>query len=86
MGFSVPMGSWLRTSLKPVFENVVLQSEMEPLVNVPLVRSLYQTHLSGVRDYSRELWNLLMLGCWLHCHGRGGGAGELEELLTAAKG
>jgi asparagine synthase (glutamine-hydrolysing) len=83
MGFSVPLASWFRTSLKPVVESIVLQPEMEHLFNVPLVRGLYQTHLSGIRDYSRELWTVLMLACWERFHRRNGAEGELQEALSA---
>ena len=83
MGFSVPLASWFRTTLKPVVESIVLQPEMERLLNVQLVRGLYQTHLSGIRDYSRELWTVLMLSCWDHYHRRNGAGGELQEALSA---
>jgi asparagine synthase (glutamine-hydrolysing) len=64
MGFGVPMDNWMRTSLKPVFESVVLRPEAEQYVSLPKVRAIWQTHQSGARNYSRELWSLLALMCW----------------------
>jgi asparagine synthase (glutamine-hydrolysing) len=81
MGFSVPLASWFRTSLKATFADVVLQPAMEPLLNLDVARKLHQTHLAGVRDYSRELWTLLMLGCWQSCHA---GASDGQALFAAA--
>jgi asparagine synthase (glutamine-hydrolysing) len=82
LGFSVPMASWLRTSLKPVFESVMLRPEMGHLLNLTVVRRLYRTHLSGGRDYSRELWTMLMLGCWYNYYGGCGDRGQLQDVLA----
>ncbi len=64
MGFSVPLAEWFRTSLRPTFETMVLRPGMEPYLALPRVRKVWETHLSGGRDYSRELWSMLMLACW----------------------
>jgi asparagine synthase (glutamine-hydrolysing) len=64
MGFAVPMDNWMRTSLKPVFESVVLRPEAEQYVSVPAVRKMWQAHQSGARNHARELWSLLALMCW----------------------
>jgi asparagine synthase (glutamine-hydrolysing) len=64
MGFGVPLDSWMRTSLKPVFESVVLRPEAEEFVSLPEVRKIWQAHQSGMRNYARELWSLLALMCW----------------------
>jgi asparagine synthase (glutamine-hydrolysing) len=67
MGFSAPLESWFRTSLKPVFEASVLSDGIGGLVSAPAVRKLWQQHQSGVSNHDKKLWNLLMLGLW---HGK----------------
>ena len=64
MGFGVPMHEWMRTSLKPVFESVVLRPEAERYISLDKVRAIWQAHQSGTRNHSRELWSLLALMCW----------------------
>ena len=64
MGFGVPLQHWFQTSLKPVFESVVMRPEVEAYVALPEVRRIWEAHQSGVRNFGRELWSLLMLMCW----------------------
>jgi len=64
MGFGVPMGEWFRSSLKPVFEALVMRREFSAYVDPAPVKRVWEMHQSGRRDYSRELWSLLMLACW----------------------
>jgi len=64
MGFIVPRAEWFRTSLKPVFEALVLRPRMAAYLSLPDVRQVYEVHQSGARDYGRELWAMLMLACW----------------------
>lgn len=81
MGFSVPMASWMRTSLKPVFEAVALHPDMGRYVNLDCAREVWLAHQSGARDYSRELWSMLMLACWHDRFGAASPAGRLAEAL-----
>jgi asparagine synthase (glutamine-hydrolysing) len=64
MGFSVPLESWFRTSLKPVFEARVLHNDMQAYLNLDEVRRLWNEHQSGLHDHSKGFWNLLMLASW----------------------
>ena len=64
MGFSVPLPSWFRTSLKPIFEAHVLTGDMEKYVNLREVNRLWAEHQSGLHNHSRKLWSLLMLASW----------------------
>jgi asparagine synthase (glutamine-hydrolysing) len=64
MGFSVPMGGWFRTALKPVFQSVVLDNPGSGLLNPIEVRRIWEEHQSGFHSHERKLWNLLMLACW----------------------
>jgi asparagine synthase (glutamine-hydrolysing) len=65
-GFEVPMGQWLRTSLRGLFEEAVLSRDA--LMGIALdrksLRKLYQQHLSGSIDVAWGLWPLLSLALW----------------------
>jgi asparagine synthase (glutamine-hydrolysing) len=68
MGFSVPLASWLRTSLKPIFEEMVLKDGVGGILSIPEVRRLWAAHESALHDHSRKLWYLLVLGLWYRTH------------------
>jgi asparagine synthase (glutamine-hydrolysing) len=64
MGFSVPLGSWLKTSLRSVFQSVVLEGGLTHLLAGDGIEKMWGEHLSGRRDHSRSLWNLLIFSLW----------------------
>lgn len=66
MGFSIPLSQWLRTELKPVFENKVLSGNGFSLnyLDKDAVENLWTHHLSGRSDYGFELWSILFLEEW----------------------
>jgi len=70
-GFAPPMGKWLRESLRPVVEEVLLTRDSLAGVQVDkkALRALYQSHLDG-RDYGWGLWPLLSLALWEQHYGR----------------
>jgi len=71
-GFEPPMGKWLRTSLRPVVEEILLTRESLAGIAVDRqsLRALYKQHLQGSRDYGWGLWPLLSLALWEERHGR----------------
>jgi asparagine synthase (glutamine-hydrolysing) len=69
MGFAVPLADWLRTSLKPLFETLVLRQNMEAYLCLPSIRKLWHEHQTMARNHDRKLWNMLMLAAWdAHLH------------------
>ena len=71
-GFEPPMGKWLRTSLRPFMEDVLLTRDSLAGVAVDrrALRALYQQHLQGRREFGWGLWPLLSLALWEQRHGR----------------
>jgi asparagine synthase (glutamine-hydrolysing) len=65
-GFGIPMGQWLRTSLREVFEARVI--DRPDILGVELdkrqIKALYQRHLKGQGDFGWGLWPLLSLCLW----------------------
>ncbi len=66
MGFSVPLASWLRREIAPVAESYLCaeNSGLSNFFDLPAIRSLWLEHRNGARDYSQELWSLLMFEIW----------------------
>jgi asparagine synthase (glutamine-hydrolysing) len=73
MGFGVPIGSWLRSALKPWAEELLSERALRRhgLLDPAAVRRAWGLHLSGRRDLGYELWDLLMLQAWMERWGAG---------------
>ena len=66
MGFGVPIGHWFRGKMQPFLREVVLSDKAmrRGLFKPEAVRQLIELHTRGERDYSHQLWTLLMLELW----------------------
>src|SRR5664279_1865243 len=65
MGFSIPLGDWLRGPLRDWAESLLSESRLREagLLDAQRVRQCWQDHLGGHnREY--QLWNVLMLEAW----------------------
>jgi len=71
-GFDIPMAAWLRSPLRPVFEDIVLtRKEILGLpLNTKMVQRMFDRHLAAQAHYERELWTLLSLTLWEERHYR----------------
>ncbi len=65
-GFEIPLDSWLRGSLRGMFEAAVLDphARVAGLVDQALAAKLHQEHLAGCVRNGRTLWSLLVLARW----------------------
>lgn len=66
MGFGVPIGHWLRGKLQPFLRETILADAAlkRGLFKQETVKRLVEQHAGGERDYSHQLWTLLMLELW----------------------
>lgn len=66
-GFSIPLGDWLRGSLRDWAENLLDAGKLseQGFLDPAPVRKMWQEHLSGVHDRQAYLWNILMFQAWL---------------------
>jgi len=66
MGFGVPIGHWFRGQMQPFLREVILSERAlsRGLFKHEVVRELVDQHAEGKRDYSHQLWTLLMLELW----------------------
>ena len=66
MGFGVPIGHWFRDRLQPFLRQTLLSERAlgRGLFKSEVVRQMIELHTRGERDYSHQLWTLLMLELW----------------------
>ena len=66
MGFSIPVGEWLKKELKPLVHETILSETFDErsLFDSQYVHWLYKQHVSGMRDFTQPLWALLSFELW----------------------
>lgn len=66
-GFAVPIGEWLRGSLRPWAEGLLEQRRLdaEGIFETPEVRRKWIEHLSGRKNWQAALWPILIFQQWL---------------------
>jgi asparagine synthase (glutamine-hydrolysing) len=68
-GFGVPLGGWFRGNMRELFADTLLspRSLSRGYFQAPFVRRLVEDHLSGRRDHTLRLWQLVVFERW-HAH------------------
>lgn len=66
-GFAIPIGLWLRTSLKDWADDLLNEAKIseQGFLNACLVRQRWHQHQSGNYNWEHFLWNVLMFQSWL---------------------
>jgi asparagine synthase (glutamine-hydrolysing) len=66
MGFGVPVGSWFRGTLQSFLRDMLLseKARRRGLFNARAVEQMVAMHMRAEKDYSHQLWTLLMLELW----------------------
>lgn len=67
MGFGVPIDSWLRAELKEWAEDLLSVESLERhgLFNIEAIRTKWQEHISGGRNWQYLLWDVLVFQDWM---------------------
>jgi asparagine synthase (glutamine-hydrolysing) len=67
MGFGIPLDGWLRGSLRAWVEDLIGESRIrqEGFLNPVPIRRMWREHLTGLRKWPYQLWDVLMLQAWL---------------------
>ena len=68
MGFSVPLAHWLRHEIKQQAEQVLFSSEsgLSQYFKINEVKKLWSQHQRNEKDYSSELWSMVMFQMWFN--------------------
>jgi asparagine synthase (glutamine-hydrolysing) len=66
MGFGVPIGHWFRGKMQPFLRETLLSERalQRGLFQPERVKQMVELHARAERDYSHQLWTLLMLELW----------------------
>jgi asparagine synthase (glutamine-hydrolysing) len=66
-GFTLPLSGWLRGPLKEWAEGLINNDRLvyEGILNSDIVSKRWQEHQTGEKDWSSQLWSILMFQLWL---------------------
>ena len=65
MGFGVPILEWMKGDLKDYTRTLVLEGDAsQTYLNVPHLTRIWKEHQRGVRNWSTELWIVMMFNLW----------------------
>ena len=67
VGFGIPVDQWLRGPLRDWAESLIEENRLrqEGFLDADFVRSMWEEHLSGKRNWQAQIWNVLMFQAWL---------------------
>ena len=67
MGFSVPLGDWLRGPLRDWAEELISERRLknDGYFDSLMVRKMWDEHLSKKYNWQHKLWNVLIFQSWL---------------------
>lgn len=66
-GFAIPLGAWIRGPLRPWVNDVLCskRADQRGLFSAQRIRHMIEAHMAHRRDYSQQLWALMMLEAWI---------------------
>ncbi|MFL6658631.1 MAG: asparagine synthase-related protein, partial [Massilia sp.] len=75
MGFSIPLGAWLRGPLRESMRRAVLNPALleTGIFNESYLKQMIDQHQSGAQDHTVSLWSVLMFEAFLRKNGAAAG-------------
>lgn len=66
-GFSMPIGAWLRGALRDWAQDILFSRRAceFDLINRSLVKTMWDEHIAGRRNWQSNLWDLVIFYAWL---------------------
>ena len=67
MGFSISLTNWINNQYNEPFKNRLLDNNFHQSIGLdaPLIKTMFDAHESGRRDYKWPLFTLYSLAFWL---------------------
>ena len=72
MGFAIPLAEWFRGGIHD-FARAYITEREDSYLSSSFVDKMWHQHQSGIRDWSSQLWNVLMFRLWQNRFGTTGG-------------
>lgn len=71
MGFSIPLGEWLRGDLRYWAETLLLTTrDNQDFFDQYSIGKMWKSHLEGEKDYTEQLWAILSLLSFMSTHSK----------------
>ena len=66
MGFSIPIGNWLKTDLRGWAEDLLSDDKLkeDEILNLNVIKKKWEEHVSGKCNNQYQLWSILMFQSW----------------------
>jgi asparagine synthase (glutamine-hydrolysing) len=80
-GFDVPVGEWIKSSMRDLFHDVALSPGRIPLER-KVIEKWYAEHASNRADRSKALWAVFALKWWEQAHARRRTAARAESMAA----
>lgn len=67
VGFFLPVGDWLKSPLRDWAETLLAEKRLkdEGILDPAPIRKMWEEHVSGRRDWTFQIWTVLMFQAWL---------------------
>jgi asparagine synthase (glutamine-hydrolysing) len=63
-GFGIPLSHWFRSDLKEYMISILDNNKSNHFINYNYVKDIFDLHLRGGRDFSKNLYSVLMFNYW----------------------
>ena len=69
-GFTPPLPFWIKEELREFVLDTFSEQKLAAtgMLNAPYCRQLLDDHMSGRKDYNRQIWTIVALECWLEAN------------------
>lgn len=88
VGFDSPIGQWFKGELRGFLTSFLSEEQVRRsgLLNPAAVQQLVGEHLSGLKDYSLQLWSIIAMEAWHRMYIEGRAEQESSPSLQSLRG
>ena len=69
-GFGIPLAAWFRTTLKDMMFDIIESQRFRErgIFDVEMTRSILEKHVNKEKDFSEQLWSILVFELWARAY------------------